>query len=72
MGLDIATFQNKLTEVASLSWYKETTGQAQNLATGRDNPIQPLSSKNSVTRLSVTFLFSSSICLYYMFQSELA
>ena len=35
-GWDRATFWDKGTEVPSLSWDKGTTGQAQNLATGRD------------------------------------
>ena len=34
-GWDSATFQDKETEVPSLSWVKGTTGQVQNLATGR-------------------------------------
>ena len=36
MGQDSATFQDKGTEIHSLSRDKGTTGQAQNLATGRD------------------------------------
>ena len=35
-GRDIATFRDNGTEVSSLSRDKGTTGQAQNLATGRD------------------------------------
>ena len=35
-GRDSATFRDKGTEVSSLSRDKGTTGQAQNLATGRD------------------------------------
>ena len=35
MGRDNATFRDKGTEIPSLSRDKETTGQAQNLATGR-------------------------------------
>ena len=37
MGLDIAIFWNKGTEVPSLSQDKGTMGQAQNFAKGRDN-----------------------------------
>ena len=37
-GRDSATFRDKGTEVPSLSRDKGTTGQAQNLATGRDGP----------------------------------
>ena len=36
MGRDSATFRDKGTEVPSLSHDKGTKGQAQNLATGRD------------------------------------
>ena len=35
-GRDSATFRDKGTEISSLSRDKGTTGQAQNLATGRD------------------------------------
>ena len=35
-----AIFPDKGTEVPSLSWDKGTTGQAQNLAMGRDGPGQ--------------------------------
>ena len=35
-GWDSATFPDKGTEVPSLSWDKETTGQAHNLAMGLD------------------------------------
>ena len=38
MGRDRTTFRDKGTEVPSLSQDKGTTGQAQNLATGRDEP----------------------------------
>jgi hypothetical protein len=41
-GRDSATFWDKGTEVPSLSWDKRTTGQAQNLVTGRDGPGQPV------------------------------
>ena len=41
-GRDGATFWDKGTEVPSLSRDKGTTGQAQNLATGRDGPGQPI------------------------------
>ena len=39
---DSATFRDKGTEISSLSRDKGTTGQAQNLATGRDRPGQPV------------------------------
>ena len=38
MGRDSITFRDNGTEVSSLSRDKGTTGQAQNLATGRDGP----------------------------------
>ena len=38
---DSPTFRDKGTEVPSLSWDKGTTGQAKNLAKGRDGPGQP-------------------------------
>ena len=41
-GRDSATFRDKGTEVPSLSWDKGTMEQAQNLATGRDGPGQPV------------------------------
>ena len=41
-GRDSATFQDKETEIPSLSQDKGTKGQAQNLATGRDGPGQPV------------------------------
>ena len=40
-GRDSATFWVKGTEVPSLSRDKGTTGQAKNLAKGRDRPAQP-------------------------------
>ena len=43
MGRDSANFQDKVTEVPSLSRDKGTTGQAINLAKGGDEPGQPKS-----------------------------
>ena len=40
-GRDSATFRDEGTEIPSLSRDKGTTGQAQNLAKGRDGPGQP-------------------------------
>ena len=40
---DSATFWDKGTEVPLLSQDKGTTGQAKNLAKGRDRPVQPKS-----------------------------
>jgi hypothetical protein len=42
-GQDSATFWDKGTEVSALSRDKGTTGQAKNLAKGRDGPGQPKS-----------------------------
>ena len=42
MGRDSANFWDNGTEVPSLSRDKGTTGQAQNLAKGRDRPGQPV------------------------------
>ena len=42
-GRDSATFRDKGTEVPSLFWDKGTTGQAKNLAKGRDGLGQPKS-----------------------------
>ena len=41
MGQDSATFRDNRTEDPSLSRDKGTTGQAKNLAKGRDGPGQP-------------------------------
>ena len=41
-GRDGATLRDKGTEIPSLSQDKGTTGQAQNLAKGRDRPRQPV------------------------------
>ena len=43
MGRDSATFRDKGTKVPSLSRDKGTTGQAKNLAKGRNEPGQPKS-----------------------------
>ena len=59
MGRDSATFQDKGTEVPSLSRDKGTMGQAQNLATGQDGPGQGLS-KSGTGRETITILLSNS------------
>ena len=43
MWFDSATFRDKGTELRSLSLDKRTTGQAQNLATGRDGILTAFS-----------------------------
>ena len=55
MARDSATFQDKETEVPLLSKGKKTMGQAQNLATGRDGPGEPVKIQDrSRTRLSLS------------------
>jgi hypothetical protein len=56
---DSATFRDKGTEVPSLSRDKGTTGQAQNLATGRDGILTgcPVPSRD-VPRDKTTFYFA--------------
>ena len=49
-GRDSAIFPDKGTEVPSLSWDKGTTGQAKNLAKGRDGPGQPKSGTGRGTK----------------------
>ena len=49
-GRDSATFQDIGKEVISLSWDKETAGQAKNLAKGRDGPGQ---SKSGMGRAGI-------------------
>ena len=53
-GRDSATFWDKGTEVPLLSRDKGTTGQAQNLAKGRDGPGQPKSGTGRGTGCSKT------------------
>ena len=48
MGQDSATFRDKGKEVPSLSRDNGTMGQAQNLATGRDRPEQPVKIRNGI------------------------
>jgi hypothetical protein len=49
-GRDSATFRDKGTEAPSLSRDKGTTGQAKNLAKGRDGPGQPKSGTGHGTK----------------------
>ena len=49
-GRDSTTFRDNGTEVSSLSRDKGTTGQAQNLAKGRDGPGQPKSGTGRGTK----------------------
>ena len=58
-GRDSATFRDKGTEIPSLSRDKGTTGQAQNLATGRDGTgfWQPVPSRPGTSRGTNNFLF---------------
>ena len=52
MGQDSATFRDKGIEIPSLSQDKGTTGQAQNLATGRDGTgfLQAVPSRPGTSR----------------------
>ena len=50
MGRDSATFRDKGTKVPSLSRDKGTTGQAKNLAKGRDGSGQPKSGTGRGTK----------------------
>ena len=58
-GRDSATFRDKGTEIPTLSRDKGTTGQAQNLATGRDGPgfFEAVPSRD-VPRDKITFYFA--------------
>ena len=73
-GRHSATCQDKWTEIPSLSWDKGTTGQAENLATGRDRiltacPVpsrdvpRDRSERKSVKKIGFFSDFSSSSCL---------
>ena len=59
-GRDSATFWHKGTEVPSFSREKGTTGQAQNLATGRDRPGQPVKMQDKTWYGTITLLLSKS------------
>ena len=48
------------TEVSSLSRDKGTTGQAQNLATGRDGPGQPVKIRDGTRDRTITIFLSQS------------
>ena len=47
-GQDSANFQDKGTEVPTLSQDKGTTGQAQNLAKGQDGPGNPVKIQDGI------------------------
>ena len=57
-GQDSATFRDKGTEVPSLSRDKGTTGQAQNLAMGRDGPGQPVNMRDGTWDGKITIFLS--------------
>ena len=57
MGRESATFPDKGTEVPSLSRDKGTTGQAQNLALGRDGPGQPIKIRDGTRDGTITICF---------------
>ena len=60
MGRDSATFWDKGTEVPSLSRDKGTTGQAQNLAMGRDGPGHPVKIWDGMRDGTITIFLSKS------------
>ena len=60
IGRDSPTFRDKGTEVPSLSQDKGTTGQAQNLATGRDGPGQPVKIWGRTRNGPITIFLSKS------------
>jgi hypothetical protein len=78
-GRDSPTFRDKGTEVPSLSRDKGTTGQAQNLATGRDGIFDKLSRPVPGRPGTITFfctfkaekVFRSKIRLFYVVASFL-
>ena len=59
-GRDRAIFWDKGTEVPSLSRDKGTTGQAQNLAMGRDGPGQPVKIWDGTRDGTITIFLSKS------------
>ena len=59
-GRDSTTFRDNGTEVSSLSRDKGTTGQAQNLATGRDGPGQPVKIRDGTRDGTITTFLSKS------------
>ena len=61
MGCDSATFQDKGTEVPSMSRDKGKTGQAQNLAKGRDGPGQPVTIWDGTRDETITNFLSKSV-----------
>ena len=54
-GRDSTTFRDNGTEVSSLG--QGTTGQAQNLATGRDGPRQPVKIRDGTRDGTITIFF---------------
>ena len=66
-GWDSATFQDKGTEVPSLSRDKGTTGQAQNFFTGQDGLGQPVKIQDGV-RDGIITLFGGQFRTEYIAQ----
>ena len=60
MGPDSSTFRDKGTEYSSLSRDKGTMGQAQNLATGRNRPGQPIKIWDGTQDGTITIFQSNS------------
>ena len=57
MWQDSATFWDKVTEVPSLTQDKGKTGQAQNLATGRDGLRQPVKTRDGTRDKTIIIFF---------------
>ena len=60
MGRESAIFWDKGTKIPSLSRNKGTTGQAQNLATGREGPGQPFKIQDRTRDGTITIFLSKS------------
>ena len=60
MGWDSATFRDSGTGKIFLSWDKGTTGQAQNLAMGRDGPGQLVKIWDGTRDGTITIFLSKS------------
>ena len=72
-GRDSATFRDKGTEVPSLSRDKGTTGQAQNLATGRNGIFyrlsRPVPGRPGTQSLSILFIKCTIFSYDFLFQN---
>ena len=60
-GWDSATFWDKWTDISLLSRDKGTTGQAKNIATGRDGTGQPIKIWDGMWDGTITIFLSKSV-----------